>query len=117
MRADASKIEQLLIAASERARGIRVHMLSTMGNALGEDAVLRARLFNEILADVEAVAKQLQSARLDAVGSLRQQGYSYEEIARVLGVSKGRAQQLVAAAMRRAPPDMVERPAGPAGRQ
>lgn len=101
MRPDASKIEQLLTAATERARGIRVHMLSTMGSALGEDAVLRARLFNEILADVDAVAKQLQSARLDAVTSLRQQGYSYEEIAQVLAVSKGRAQQLVAAARRR----------------
>ena len=72
-----------------------------MGSALAEDAVLRARLFNEILADVEAVAKQLQSARLDAVRSLREQGYSYEEIAQVLAVSKGRAQQLVAAARRR----------------
>lgn len=81
-------------------------MLSTMGNALGEDAVLRARLFNEILADVEAVAKQLQSARLDAVGSLREQGYSYEEIAQVLNVSKGRAQQLVAAARRRDSPGL-----------
>ena len=101
MRADAGEIEQLLTAAMERARGIRVHLMSTMGNALGEDAVLRARLFNEILADVEAVAKQLQSARLDAVSSLREQGYSYEEIAQVLGVSKGRAQQLVAAARRR----------------
>lgn len=101
MRADAGEIEQLLTAATERARGIRVHLMSTMGNALGEDAVLRARLFNEILADVEAVAKQLQSARLDAVSSLREQGYSYEEIAQVLAVSKGRAQQLVAAARRR----------------
>lgn len=101
MRHDAGEIERLLTAATERARGIRVHLLSTMGSALGEDAVLRARLFNEILADVEAVAKQLQSARLDAVSALRQQGYSYEEIAQVLAVSKGRAQQLVAAARRR----------------
>lgn len=101
MRADASKIEQMLTAATERARGIRVHLQSTMGSALGEDAVLRARLFNEILADVDVVAKQLQSARLEAVSALRQDGYSYEEIAQVLGVSKGRAQQLVAAATRR----------------
>lgn len=101
MRADPRVIEQLLVAATERARGIRVHLLATMGSALGEDAVLRARLFNEILTDVDAVAKQLQLARLDAVSALREQGYSYEEIAQVLAVSKGRAQQLVAAARRR----------------
>lgn len=101
MRPDPGRIEQLLTAATERARGIRVHMRSTMEGASGEDAVLQARLFSEILADLEVVAKQLQSARLDAVSSLREQGYSYEELAQVLGVSKARAQQLVAAARRR----------------
>lgn len=101
MRADASKVEQLLTIAAERARGVRVHLAATMASALQEDALLRARLFNELLATVEQVARELQSARLDAISDLREQGYSYDDLARVLGVSKGRAQQLVAAVRRR----------------
>lgn len=107
MPADASTVEQLLTAATERARGVRVHLMSTMSTALDEDVVLRARLFSQVLSDVDEVAKQLQSARLDAVASLRELGYSYDELARLLGVSKGRAQQLAAAARRREAGDAV----------
>ena len=109
MPSDASTVERLLTAATERARGVRVHLMSMMDTALAEDAVLRARLFSQVLTDVDEVAKQLQSARLDAVGSLRELGYSYDELARVLGVSKGRAQQLAAAARRRDAGDALAR--------
>ncbi|MEX2290196.1 MAG: hypothetical protein WD794_07715 [Mycobacteriales bacterium] len=101
-RPDPAHFEQLLVAASERARGVRIHLLTTMDSALEADAVLQARLFNQILTEVSGIARTLQSARLDAVLSLREQGYSYEDIARILDVSKARAQQLVASARRRA---------------
>lgn len=49
----------------------------------------------DVLATLEAEHERLHKLRLQAVGSLRETGLSYDGIARATGLSKSRVAQLV----------------------
>ncbi len=58
------------------------------------DPRVRAAQLTSLLSDTQAWVEWISRHRDDAVRQMRADGDSYEEVARVLGLSKSRAQQL-----------------------
>ncbi|GHE31806.1 hypothetical protein GCM10017673_38200 [Streptosporangium violaceochromogenes] len=58
------------------------------------DPVDRARAAQELLRAIPDIQRRLRAARQEAVVALRGAGHSHADIGTVLGISRGRAQQI-----------------------
>lgn len=58
------------------------------------DPVSAIKTVGDTFAALDAELARIASVRLEAVGSLRKQGWSYDRIAAATGLSKGRVAQL-----------------------
>lgn len=101
--------------AAARAASLDVGALRVLSESDHEDAAYRAQLYHAVLTGVEEFRQQVLLGRLRAVGQLRDGGYSYQDVADLLGISRSRAQQLTRQA--RLLEDGPAKPAGPTPRR
>lgn len=91
MRVDSSKPPRVALAHIERTEDF----LATLEDAYDvADPAERAATYTRYLTATADVVEYLSACRMEALRQWRRQGASYDEVARRLGVSKSRAQQL-----------------------